>query len=153
MAVIIVVLVLALVLAVAAVVLVREQRRWTVAPPPAVFDIDDAVAWVARRLPSAVTAQLSYEDVRTIIELQVEYFARRGSSTNGSSPTPPAAVVVGGTETVEFILERTARRPEPFTPEQVHSVVEAQLAYLREIGAVGGPANPDDLPQPPDSHE
>ncbi len=153
MAVIVGVVVVALVLAVAALVLLREQRRWTVEPRPAVFDIDDAVAWVARRLPPAVTAQLSYDDVRTIIELQIEYFARRGASTNGSSPTPPTAVVVGGAETVEFILERTARRDDPFTPEQVHSVVEAQLAYLREIGAVGAPADPDNLPTPPDSDE
>jgi hypothetical protein len=134
-------LIVGMVLALAALVLAREQRRWVVDPRPAVFDIDDAVSWVAQRLPDAVTAQLSYDDVRIIIELQVEYFARKGSSTNGSSPKAAATVVVGGSETVDFILEQTARRLDPFTPEQVYAVVEAQLAYLREIGAIGGPAD------------
>ena len=130
-------LVVGLVLALAAFVLLREQRRWIVDPRPAVFDVEDAVAWVSQRLPDAVMAQLSYDDVRDIIELQVEYFSRKGSSTNGSSPKSPAAVVVGGSETVQFILEQTATRVDPYTPEQVYSVVEAQLAYLRQIGAVG----------------
>jgi hypothetical protein len=137
-------IIVGLVLALAAVVVLREQRRWVVAPPPAVFDIDDAVSWVAKRLPDAVTAQLSYDDVRVIIELQVAYFSRAGSSSNGSSATPPAPFVVGSSETVAFILDQTLGRPEPFTPEQVHAVVEAQLAYLREIGAVGGPAERGD---------
>ena len=38
---------------------------------------------------------------------------------------------------MSYILEQAAARGEAFTPEQVHAVVETQLAYLRAIGAVG----------------
>ncbi len=50
-----------------------------------------------------------------------------------------------GAETVEYILERARVTGEAYLPEQVHAVVETQLAYLRAIGAVGPPAT-----RPPD---
>ena len=36
----------------------------------------------------------------------------------------------------------TAATGEAYIPEQVHAVVETQLAYLRAIGAVGDAARP-----------
>ena len=38
---------------------------------------------------------------------------------------------------MSYILEQAAAMGVDFTPEQVHAVVETQLAYLRAIGAVG----------------
>jgi hypothetical protein len=49
--------------------------------------------------------------------------------------------VVGGAETVDYIVDRAAQSGEAFLPEQVHAVMETQLAYLREIGAVGPKAD------------
>ena len=48
---------------------------------------------------------------------------------------------MGGVETVEYILERARNTGEAYLPEQVHAVIETQLAYLRAIGAVGPPAD------------
>jgi len=39
--------------------------------------------------------------------------------------------------------QRSAATGEEYLPEQVHAVVETQLAYLRAIGAVGDAAQPD----------
>ena len=58
-------------------------------------------------------------------------------SQNGSSANPVGPVVIGGSETVSYILEQAAAQGTVFTAEQVHAVVETQLAYLRAIGAVG----------------
>ena len=52
--------------------------------------------------------------------------------------TEPA---IGGSETVSYILEQATARGAEFTSEQVHAVVETQLAYLRAIGAVGTKAD------------
>ena len=70
-------------------------------------------------------------------------------SGNGNSSHPPGPVVVGGSETVDYILERAASTGEAYLPEQIHAVIETQLTYLRAIGAVGPqapppPAEPDD---------
>jgi hypothetical protein len=52
-------------------------------------------------------------------------------------------VVIGGSETVEYIVERCAATGEAYLPEQVYGVIDTQLSYLRAIGAVGPPADDD----------
>ena len=85
-------------------------------------------------------ATLTVDDVRVILELQLQYFKAKGVSQNGSSAHPVGPVVIGGSETVGYILEQAAAKGNVFTAEQVHAVVETQLAYLRAIGAVGSKA-------------
>ena len=52
-------------------------------------------------------------------------------------------MVIGGSETVDFVLERCAATGERYLPEQVYGVIDTQLSYLRAIGAVGPPAEGD----------
>jgi hypothetical protein len=139
-------LIVGLVVAVAAAVVVREAGRLRADPPPAMFDVDDAFDWVVQHVPDIVAATLTPDDVRRILGFQLEYFQRKGVSVNGSTPHPRAPVVVGGAETIDYILERSAATGEAYLPEQVHAVVETQLTYLRAIGAVGAPAGPGDPP-------
>jgi hypothetical protein len=135
-----------LVVAIAALFVVREARRIARNPPPALFDLDDAHAWVVEHLPDDIAATLTPEDVHRILDFQVEYFKRKGVSANGSTAYPPGTVVIGGSETVDYILERCAATGEAYLPQQVYGVIETQLTYLRAIGAVGPPATPDSMP-------
>jgi len=132
--------VVGLVLAIAAVFVFREAARMSEAPPAAIFDPDDAYDWVVRHLPDLVAATLTPEDVRRILDFQLEFFQRKGVAGNGSSAHPPGDVIVGGAETVDYIVSRSAATGEEYLPEQVHAVIETQLAYLRAIGAVGDAA-------------
>jgi hypothetical protein len=129
-----------LVVAIAAVLVIREAGRIAKEPPPALFDLDEAHDWVVAHVPDDVAATLTSEDVRRILEFQLEYFEKKGVSGNGSGPHPPGAVVIGGPEAVDYIVERAAATGETYLPEQVHGVLETQLSYLRAIGAVGPPA-------------
>jgi hypothetical protein len=131
-----------LVLVIAAVFVVREAGRIAGRPPPALFDPDDAYDYVVEQLPDDVAATLTPDDVRRILDFEIEYFRNRGVAGNGSTDGPPGLVVFGGLETVAYILERSAATGEAYLPEQVHAVVATQLNYLRSIGAVG-PANLD----------
>lgn len=135
-----------LVIAIAAVIVVREAGRLAQEPPPPVFDLEEAYEWVVAHVPDDVAATLTPADVRRILELQVEFFERKGVSGNGASKAPPADVVIGGPELVDYIIERAAAAGEPYLPEQVHAVIETQLGYLRAIGAVGPAAPPDERP-------
>jgi hypothetical protein len=135
-------IVVGLVLAIAAVFVFREAARMSEDPPDAVFDPDDAYEWVVRHLPDIVAATLTPADVRRILDFQLEFFRRKGVSSNGSSLHPQAPVVFGSAETIEYILERCAGTGEAYLPEQVEAVVDCQLSYLRAIGAVGRPAEP-----------
>ena len=87
--------------------------------------------------------------MRRILDFQLEYFQRKGVTGNGSSAHPPGDVIVGGAETVDYILDRARQTGEEYLPEQVHAVIETQLAYLREIGAVGPRAGAADDDNPP----
>jgi hypothetical protein len=138
------VLMVAIVFAVAAVVIGREARRLDAVPPNPTFNIDEAVEWVADRLPFEVSAVLSHGDVRQIIDWNLEYFRTRGVSGNGHSTEVEGPVVVGGAETVDYVLHRAQANGIDLTASQVHAVLDAQMSYLEAIGAVG-PEAPEDL--------
>ena len=135
-------LVFGIVVAIAAVFVVREAGRIAKEPPAAIFDADDSYDWVVEHVPDDVAATLTSEDVRRILDFQLEFFQRKGVSQNGSNARPTGPVVVGGAEQVAYILDRAASTGEAYLPEQVHGVVETQLSYLRAIGAIGPPAEP-----------
>ena len=128
---------LAIAFAIAAVVVGREARRLDAEPPRPVFDPDEAVEWVANHLPFEVSAVLSHDDVRRILDWNLQYFRSKGVSGNGSTPHVESPIVVGGAETVAYVLDQATKAGSEYTPEQVHAVLDAQMTYLEAIGAVG----------------
>jgi len=140
-------LVVGIACAIAAWFVIREAGRLAAEPPPPVFDMDEAFEWVVAHVPDVVAATLTPGDVRRILDFQLEFFQRKGVAGNGSSAHPPGDVIVGGAETVDYIVTRSAATGEEYLPEQVHAVIETQLAYLRAIGAVGDAAREEDETQ------
>ena len=137
--------VVAIVLCIAGVAVLRESARMEQEPPTRPFDFEDAVAWVVRHIPDDVAATLTLDDVHRIIDLQLDYFRRKGVSRNGQTAKPRGSVVVGGSETVDYIMERATEAGVAYTAAQVHAVIDTQLTYLRSIGAIGERAE-DELP-------
>src|SRR5690349_3464383 len=90
----------AIVFVIAAYVIGREARRLDAKPPQPVFDMNEAVNWVADHLPFEVSAVLTYDDVKTILDWNLEFFRSKGVSGNGSGPHIDGSIVVGGAETV-----------------------------------------------------
>lgn len=141
MAVVLGALAVGLILLIAAVAILRESHRLALLPPRPTFDPDAALEWVVQHIADDAAATLTVDDVRVILDLQLQYFKAKGVSQNGSTAHPVGPVVIGGSETVSYILEQAAAKGNDFTAEQVHAVVETQLAYLRAIGAVGSKAD------------
>jgi hypothetical protein len=138
---------LAAVFAIAAVAIGRESSRLAVEPPRPVFDLDEAVAWVAGHVPFEVAAVLSHDDVRQMLQWSLTHLRSRGLSGNGSGPSAVGdTVVVGEKESVDYVVHRGRAGGFDYTREQVRAVLDAQLAYLEAIGAAG-PVDPGDLPQ------
>jgi hypothetical protein len=141
-----VVLAAVVVFAIAAVAVGREARRLGAVPPRPVFDFEEAVAWVCRHVGDDVAAVLTPDDVRQILNWHLEYFRLKGLSSNGDSAHAEGPVVVGGAETVDFVLTRAQAVGTTYTPAQVHAVLDAQMTYLEAIGAIGpasGPQSPN----------
>jgi hypothetical protein len=139
-------LAIGLVLGIAAIFVIREAGRIADEPPPALFDPDDAYEFVVEELPDDVAATLTPDDVRRILDFEVEFLKRRGVVGTDASSDVAGPVVFGGPGTTAYILRRASATGEAYLPEQVHAVVETQLRYLRAIGAIG-PAdlNPGDF--------
>lgn len=140
---------LALVFVVAAVVIGRESSRLSGEAPRPVFDYDEAVAWVADRLPYEVAAVLSHDDVRRILRWGLEDLASgdiSASDDGGRLPGPPDGLtVVGDAEAAASVVARARAAGADYAPSQVEAVLDAQLAYLVAIGAMG-PAEPGESP-------
>lgn len=137
-----------IVLLIAAWAILRESQRLSALPPRPTYEFDKALQYVVDQLPDEAAATLTVEDVRLILDLQLEYLRVKGLSGTGTGPDdlPEGVVVVGGPETVEYIVGRADAAGATFIPEQVFAVMETQLAYLRSIGAVGSRADDvDDL--------
>jgi hypothetical protein len=134
---------LALVFAIAAAVVGREARRLDAEPPRAIFDPEEAVEWVANHLPFEMSAELSHDDVRRILDWNFEYFRAKGVSGNGSSaPTVGASqIVVGEGEAVAYVMERASLEASDYTTAQIRAVLDAQMTYLDAIGAIGPPGS------------
>jgi hypothetical protein len=128
---------------IAAVVVGRETVRLDREAPRPVFDLDEAVAWVADRLPDEVTALLSPDDVAQILEWSLECFA----TAEPDHDVAGGESVVEDEDAVAFVLAR-AGTDRSWTAGQVTAVLTQQTAYLAAIGAVrslspergGGPA-------------
>ncbi len=122
---------------IAAVVIGREARRLAAKPPGRVFEFEDAVAWVCDHVGPEVAAVLSPDDVRQILNWHLEFFRMKGVSSNGHTADSNGPVVVSGAETVDFVLMKAQAAGSPYTPAQIHAVLDAQMGYLEDIGAVG----------------
>ena len=134
-------LALGIVFIIAAVVIGRESKRLGNVAPRPVFDFEEAVEWVCRHVSEDVAAELTPDDVRQIINWHLEYFRLKGVSSNGHGAHSEGPVVVGGAETVDFVLMKAHSAGTEYSPAQVHAVLDAQMTYLEAIGAIG-PVDP-----------
>jgi len=141
MALVVSVLVIALVMAVAAGAVGREARRLDALPPRAVFDLEEAILWVAEHLPEEVTARLSYDDVRRLLDISLDHLRSLGLAGRTTGEPVEGEVVVDEADAVATVLERATGEGLDVTPFDVREVVSAQLDYLQAISAVGPAAD------------
>jgi len=140
-AIVISVVVIALVMAVAAGAIGREARRLDALPPRAVFDLEEAVLWVADHLPDDVTAELSYDEVRQILDHSLDHLRTLGLAGSTTGERVEGEVVVDEAAAVAAVLDMAMQGGMDVSGHQVQAVVAAQLAYLQAISAVGPPVD------------
>ena len=123
MALILIVLAAAAVFVIAAVVVGREAHRLDTTSPRPVFDLEEAVGWVAERLPVDVAGRLSHDDVRRMLERSLDHLPIGGEDG-----------MVADDETVAHVLSGS-----DWGEADVWLVVDLEVSYLRAIGAIGSP--------------
>jgi hypothetical protein len=155
------------VFAIAAATVGREAFRLGHQPPPTIFDLDEAVHYVADDLPEDSQARLTYDEVRLLVLAEVEHLRAQGvlgllgeepdlarphrrseEREAPEMPGPPGApgapgtgngrpVVVADDDAVAVVLGRAEAEGIEVSDDDVFLVVSSLHRYLAEIGAVG----------------
>jgi hypothetical protein len=119
----------------AAVMVGRETRRLDQLAPEPVFDLTEAVVWIEQRLPDEVRAQITYADVRDLVDWHLTDLGTRGVATTiGPDGTP---VIVGAEDSVDALVMRMLAMGRDVEPSHVKAVLDGELNYLVAIGAIG----------------
>ena len=129
-----VVLAALIVFAVAAATVGREAFRLGHQPPATIFDLDEAVDYVADDIPDDAQARLTYDEVRELVLAELDHLRDEGVfGYPGEEPKPQDDVVVSDDDSVAVLLAEGL----DVVDEDVVLVVESLHRYLAEIGAVG----------------
>jgi hypothetical protein len=106
----------------------RSEAFLSSRAPSALFEVDEAVEFVASALPEDVSARLSYEDVEALLGWQLVHLAdRRGE------------VDIAGDEVVADLLARAHADAREMDESDVRAVLRAEAEYLAAVGALRKP--------------
>lgn len=126
---------LVLVLVIGLVVVGRETARLADSGKPAVFELYEAVDYIADRLPPDAQARLSHDDVWWILTADADQL---DDSTHAATAADrERAQVVDEVDAVARILAAADHSERDLDDEDVAAVLDARLDYLAAIGAVG----------------
>lgn len=122
---------------------------------PAVYELTDAVQWIAQRLPDEVTARVSFDDVALLLRWHLDWLQDVGvSSLHGQELATDQVLVdgaVAGDEAaIDAIVARSLATGGPDAVDVV-CVLDLQMKYLAAIGAVGEQVNPNSTDQSQDT--
>jgi hypothetical protein len=138
-----------LVFAIAAGAVGREAHRLDSVAPRAVYQLDEAVDFVADRLPSASQARLTPQDVDELLRAHLRWMHENGLQPDkavDARQTIDEQVVISDDALVAYLLAEAERvGVELLDDVDAVNVVDAHLAYFDAIGAVGPQAPLDDV--------
>lgn len=130
---------------IAAVAIGREARRLDSVSPRAVYMLDDAVAFVAARLPAESQARLTLDELQQLLVAHMRWLHAKGLQPRDVIDRPQdidEQLIVSEDTLTAWLLGEAERREIALLDDvdAVH-VVQAHLAYFDEIGAVGPSAS------------
>ena len=107
------------------------------------IDLDQLTQYVVKNLPGSVSQALSSDDVKKIVQWNLDFIRSKRASSNGHGSKEATMIIVAGAETVDYVLEQAQAVGIFYTSEQVHAVLDAQMEYLESIGAAGPEIPPE----------
>lgn len=135
---------------IAAVTVGREARRLDAVAPRAVYMLEQAVDFVADRLPAETQARLTPEELADLLVLHMRWLHAKGLQPDRVVDRPQDIddlVVMEEDTVIAYLLGEADRAGiEVLDDVDVVAVVEGHLEYFEAIGAVGPPADPDAEP-------
>ncbi len=126
---------------IAAVTIGREARRLDAVAPRAVWQLEEAVEFVAAALPAQTQSRLTPDELRELLRAHVAWLHARGLQPDDVTDRPQdiaEPVVVDDVTLAAHLLSEAERRGVAILDDvDVVHVVDAHVAYFEAIGAVG----------------
>jgi hypothetical protein len=132
-----------MVFVIAALVVGREARRLDAVAPRALYDLDEAVAFVADHIPETAQARLTPEEVLQLLRIHMGRLHDFGLQPVDVTDRRQDIVVPTFLEEVDevaYVIGGADVNDLDVDDADVAAVVDAHLVYLDAIGAVGPPA-------------
>ncbi len=129
----------------AAIVVGREAHRLDALAPRVVYIEEQAVAFVAERLPADTQARLTLDELALLLTFHLRWLNGKGLQPDDVIDRPQGLdepVVVVGDDVAAYLLGEAERNGvEILDDVDVVRVVDAHQQYFDAIGAVGPLAN------------
>jgi hypothetical protein len=133
---------------IAAVVVGREAHRLDSVAPRVVYRLDEAIDFVADRLPPATQARLTPAELEQLLVFHLRWLHSKGlqpvNVVDRRQDITTPTVITEDTLTGYLLGEADREGVDLLDDVDAVAVVEAHLAYLEAIGAVGPPADDPD---------
>jgi len=133
-----VVLAAACVVAIALYAIGREVVLLEARVQPAVFELEEAIEFIADRLPDEVTARVSHDDVRWVLKADADVLEEATADAVAAGDDDE---VIDENGAVGRVLERASGQRPDLADEDVVAILDARLEYLEAIGAIGTEAS------------
>jgi hypothetical protein len=126
---------------IAALTVGREARRLDAVAPRAVYEIEQAVDFVAALLPQATQARLTPEELNQLLVMHLNWLHEKGLmpvKAVDQRQTIDTPVIIAEDSLIGYLLGESERAGiEMLEDVDIVAVTEAHLAYFDAIGAVG----------------
>lgn len=137
------------VFAIAAGTIGREARRLDSIAPRAVYELDEAVDFVADRLPPESQSRLTPSEVETLLVAHVRWMHEHGlqpdRAVDARQSDGDEVVVSEDALVAHLLVVADESDVELLDDVDAVNVVDAHLSYFEAIGAVGPQAPLDDV--------
>jgi hypothetical protein len=102
-------------------------------PAQIVIDSHEAIEFCAQALPDQVTASLSYDDLRRLLRLHLEWIQAYHWAPASTDATP---VVFEQFDPLAYVMERCESVGLDVSTEEAAAVIQAHSDYLHVVGAL-----------------
>ncbi len=102
-------------------------------PDQIVVDAHEAIEFCAQALPAHVTSEISYDDLRRVLRMHLEWIQAYDFAPEGTADGP---IVFEQFDAVSYVLERADVSRLAIAPEHVVAIVQAHSDYLQVMGAI-----------------
>jgi hypothetical protein len=131
-------LVLLVVAAIVVVAVALVSVGWAVGktsamPDQIVVDAHEAIEFCAEALPAEVTSVVSYDELRRMLRLHLEWIQAYHWAPEHSSDSP---IVFEEYDPLDYLIERADVIGLDVTPEHLAAVIQAHSAFLQVMGAI-----------------